>query len=593
MSAEVLYRKWRPQAFSEVVGQLHVTTTLRNAVGGGRAGHAYLFSGPRGTGKTSTGRILAKAVNCLNPVDGEPCNTCEACVSISEGRCLDVIEIDAASNRGIDDIRSLREKVGYAAGSVSRKVYIVDEVHMLTEAASNALLKTLEEPPPHVMFVLATTEFHKVLPTIASRCQCFTFRRLSIDSILERLRLVAGREEVEVDDDSLNLIARFASGSLRDAENLTQQLVSSLGHTLTADAVRMALGVSEESRVMRLIERVVERDLSGALHMLHEANECGVDLRQFGRQAVAAFRNLLLVKSGCSDAVDVGPDEQAELERLAGLTDVPFLAGVTRLYSEASTRDSSQQLLALELACVDSVVVPMDVPAGVEPALKPPAPARAPSRQPRLRPPQAAPMSKVEADRGRVSEPAAPVSHGAALPPDSSQHVEEAPPDGSKTVAETAEAVASAAVESQSEAEETHAGAAGASGESGQAAPIPDEQRGGELQSVKARWKEYVNSLKGLGSTGTLDAFLRSACEPIAIEGDVLVLEFLHGFHKNKVEDQKYRYIIESQLERFFGRAYKVSCVLQDEKAAKDGSRAVHGSPLTEAAIRMGARPKT
>ena len=483
MSSEVLYRKWRPQSFNEVVGQVHVTTTLQNAVRAGRVGHAYLFSGPRGTGKTSTGRILAKAVNCLSPVDGEPCNTCEACVSISDGRCLDIIEIDAASNRGIDDIRSLREKVGYAAGSVTRKVYVVDEVHMLTEAASNALLKTLEEPPPHVMFVLATTEFHKVLPTIASRCQCFTFRRLSIESILERLRLVAEREGVDVDDDSLALIARFASGSLRDAENLTQQLVSNVGRSLTVGSIRAALGVSEESRVMHLVDRVVERELAGALRVLHEANESGVDLRQFGRQVVAAFRNLLLIKSGCAEAADVVPDERAELERLAGQTSIGSLADATRLFSEASTRDSSQQLLGLELACVDSIMRRMETSSGIEMKTEPEAQQRTPPRQPPRASGQdrsvAAPehvskssASETEDARGPCLDESSPPRHEQEQPPNGPRHEEGVPVD------EVTGPAPARPVSAEEGTEETR-----------EVTDDGDTAADAELDAVKARWK--------------------------------------------------------------------------------------------------------
>ena len=304
MSGEVLYRKWRPQTFYEVVGQETVTTTLRNAVRAGRVGHAYLFSGPRGTGKTSTGRILAKSVNCLDPQDGEPCNKCEACVSITESRCLDVVEIDAASNRGIDDIRNLRERVGYAAGTVRRKVYIIDEVHMLTDPASNALLKTLEEPPPHVMFVLATTELHKVLPTIISRCQSFNFRRLGLSSVVAKLGTVAEQEGVHAADDSLVLVARAAAGSLRDAENLLQQLVASQGVNLAEDEVRAALGVADRSLVLQLISNIVSQDIEAALRSVHAANQSGMDLRHFGRETVSLFRSLLLIRSGCADIVD-------------------------------------------------------------------------------------------------------------------------------------------------------------------------------------------------------------------------------------------------------------------------------------------------
>ncbi|MBI4300451.1 MAG: DNA polymerase III subunit gamma/tau, partial [Chloroflexi bacterium] len=227
MTSQVFYRKWRPSTFAEVVGQEPVTRTLRNALIEERLAHAYLFCGPRGTGKTSTARILAKAVNCLGPtVDREPCNTCSTCQAISEGRALDLIEIDAASNRGIDEIRDLREKVNYAPNEMRYKVYIIDEVHMLTEPAFNALLKTLEEPPRHTIFILATTEVHKIPATILSRCQRFDFRRLPLGAATDRLRHICAEEGIEAEVEALNLIARSATGSLRDAENLLQQLHS-------------------------------------------------------------------------------------------------------------------------------------------------------------------------------------------------------------------------------------------------------------------------------------------------------------------------------------------------------------------------------
>ena len=220
MTSQVFYRKWRPQTLAEVVGQEHVTHTLLNALANERISHAYLFCGPRGTGKTSTARSLAKAVNCLTNGKGEPCNSCPMCQSITEGRALDVIEVDAASNRGIDEIRDLREKVNYAPNQARYKVYIIDEVHMLTKEASNALLKTLEEPPPHIIFVLATTEAHKVLPTILSRCQRFDFRRISQADVAAKLARICSAEGIHIELKALQLIAKAATGSLRDAENL-------------------------------------------------------------------------------------------------------------------------------------------------------------------------------------------------------------------------------------------------------------------------------------------------------------------------------------------------------------------------------------
>jgi DNA polymerase-3 subunit gamma/tau len=217
MTSQVFYRKWRPQKLSEVVGQEHVTRTLAHEVADGKIAHAYLFCGPRGTGKTSTGRILAKAINCLNPQDGEPCNVCEICIAINEGKLLDIIEIDAASNRGIDDIRDLKEKVNFTPSLAHYKVYIIDEAHMITEAASNAFLKTLEEPPAHVIFVLATTEPHKMLSTILSRCQRFDFHRLSQAAMISKLEFICSKEEINIENESLRIIAKATTGSLRDA----------------------------------------------------------------------------------------------------------------------------------------------------------------------------------------------------------------------------------------------------------------------------------------------------------------------------------------------------------------------------------------
>ena len=233
MVSQVFYRKWRPQTLAEVVGQEQVTQTLRNALAGRRVSHAYLFCGPRGTGKTSTGRILAKAINCLTTEGkGEPCNTCAMCQAVTEGRALDVIEIDAASNTGVDNIRNLRERVNYVPSQARYKVYIIDEVHMLSTPASNALLKTLEEPPPHVIFVLATTEIHKVLPTIMSRCQRFDFRRISQKDSVSRLTHICNAEGIKIKPEALKLIARSASGSLRDAENILEQLATYYGSNI-------------------------------------------------------------------------------------------------------------------------------------------------------------------------------------------------------------------------------------------------------------------------------------------------------------------------------------------------------------------------
>lgn len=280
--SQALYRKWRPARFDDVIGQEHITRTLRNGVASGRIAHAYLFCGPRGTGKTTTARLLAKAVNCLHPdLAQRPCDQCTVCKAISEGRFLDLIEIDAASNTGVDDIRSLRDKVNFSPNEGRFKVYIIDEVHMLSTAAFNALLKTLEEPPPHVKFILATTEEHKVPVTIKSRCQPYNFRLLTTQEITGRLQLLIEREQLKVTDEALNLVARQGAGSLRDAESLLDQLITSPEETITLNRAQTILGTASSESVIRLVAAVIGGEAPAGLQVIHQALGGGVDARQF------------------------------------------------------------------------------------------------------------------------------------------------------------------------------------------------------------------------------------------------------------------------------------------------------------------------
>ena len=310
MSPQVFYRKYRPRTLGEVVGQEQVTRTLLNALKTGRISHAYLFCGPRGTGKTSMGRALAKAVNCLTTGGkGEPCNTCEMCQSINEGRALDFIEIDAASNTGVDDVRALRERVATAPAQARFKVYLIDEFHMLSTAASNALLKTLEEPPPHVIFILATTEVHKILPTIMSRCQRFDFRRLAMVDVVKRLTDICQAEKISIQPESLRLIARSAAGSLRDAINVLEQLSIYYGADVSFRQVQEVLGITGDARVRELVQQIMNDDVKSAVATINSVNSDGLDLRHFKRELVEYLRDLLLVKTGSVDAVDVTVDD--------------------------------------------------------------------------------------------------------------------------------------------------------------------------------------------------------------------------------------------------------------------------------------------
>jgi len=412
MAGQVFYRKWRPQTLAEVVGQEHVTRTLLNALEKGRVSHAYLFCGPRGTGKTSTGRILAKAVNCLtNKGKGEPCNACAICQAITEGRALDMIEIDAASNTGVDDIRGLRERVNYAPSQADYKVYIIDEVHMLSNSASNALLKTLEEPPPRIIFVLATTEVHKVLPTIISRCQRFDFRRLGQADIMAKLNRIGDAEGIKIEPEALRLIARGAGGSLRDAENLLEQLTTYYGDSIGLKQVQVTLGITGDERTKELVKYIIDSDISAGIKTLNTVNNDGLDLRQFNRELVAYLRQLLLIKAGSEEASDLTAEEIAELKALAGKASLRQILRAVKSFGQLELGFDTNSSLPLEMALLDATIsLAEEIPArpikqepektAVAPPAPPP-PVKRPATKAKpaaTRPPEAVATTPAEVD---------------------------------------------------------------------------------------------------------------------------------------------------------------------------------------------------
>ncbi len=303
------YRKYRPQTFAHLVGQNHINQTLLNGLKTERVSHAYLFTGPRGTGKTSTARLMAKAINCLNPKENEPCNECEICTEITDGRLIDLIEIDAASNRGIDEIRELREKINFAPSRAKSKIYIIDEVHMLTKEAFNALLKTLEEPPNHVYFVLATTEVHKIPETILSRCQRFDFKRIDDKTLIDRLKYIAAEEGIEAEEEAIKLISHHAEGGLRDAIGLLEQLT--VENKLGMDHVRSVLGVSGIASIEKLYEYLNEGAATVALKEISEMYEQGVDLVFFNKRFLEFLRKQLLLS--------VDENRSADTERILAM----------------------------------------------------------------------------------------------------------------------------------------------------------------------------------------------------------------------------------------------------------------------------------
>jgi len=296
MEYQSLYRKWRPQTFKDIIGQKHITQTLINAISLNRISHAYIFSGPRGVGKTTTARILAKSLNCLKGPTPHPCNKCERCIRITDGYSMDVVEIDGASNRGIDDIRDLRNKVKFAPAEGKYKVYIIDEVHMLTTEAFNALLKTLEEPPSHVIFIFATTNPHKIPSTILSRCQWFNFRRISLEDIVAKLKMIVKDEKLKIDDKTLNIIARSSTGSMRDAESALDQIIAYCGKDITSQSVREVLGIIEEEVFFEFTEAIIKNDTLKGIELINRTSDLGGDASQFVKNLMEYVHNLSVAK---------------------------------------------------------------------------------------------------------------------------------------------------------------------------------------------------------------------------------------------------------------------------------------------------------
>jgi len=356
---QALYRRWRSQNFDEVVGQEHITHTLRNALREGRVAHAYLFSGPRGTGKTSTARILAKALNCAAPEADRPCNHCPTCVAINEGRMLDLIEIDAASNNSVDDVRELRDKVGFRPSEGRYKVYIIDEVHMLSGPAFNALLKTLEEPPPHVRFLLATTEPHKIPATVLSRCQRFDFRRIPATEIAGHLRHIVGEEGFKAEDEALMAIARSAQGCMRDAVSLLDQMFSVGDQTVTLHQVQQVLGAVGGQVVYELVDALADKQIPQGLRLIQQLVLDGASLTEFCHQIVEHLRGIMVLQMAQDPSLlHELPNEMVRLmQSQSQRMTLPTTIAAVKRFSEALTqlKGSYQPQLPLELAFIEAV----------------------------------------------------------------------------------------------------------------------------------------------------------------------------------------------------------------------------------------------
>ena len=546
--AEVFYRKWRPRSLADVVGQEIVTSTLKNAVDGRRLAHAYLFCGPRGTGKTSTARILAKAVNCLDPTDGEPDNTCGHCRSINEARALDLIEIDAASNRGIDDIRDLSDKIGFAPIEFRYKVYIVDEVHMLTDQAFNALLKTLEEPPGHAIFILATTEIHRVPLTVVSRCQRYDFRRIPIDAIGNKLEQLCGAEGVEAEREALDLIARHSTGSLRDAENLLEQAVVSYGSPLTGDQVRDMLELTGDEDALDLCELIIQRRIPDGLGLINRVAAHGSDLRQLQRAVTGFLRAVMLASAGAHDPSGFSDAVNDRIRRMSANASQRQVMLTVKAFSEVDLRMDASSPLPLELALVESctereVVSSLPDP-GQQVAAQPPAAGSAGAGQP-------APY----AYQRDAAQPRPRQSPSDPQPRQSgpSRDVRPAPQPVS----------------------------AGASSDRGERGHGLDEN-----------WPALLRALRNTGSRFKLGPLLRSSRE-YNIQDNKLVVKFAHSSHIDRIREEIGNPTVSRQLKQVISQTLGNDYELVLELASENNGpnlRQANQSHLVRAAQAMGAR---
>ena len=537
--AQALYRKWRSQKFETVVGQEHVTITLRNALRDGRMSHAYLFTGPRGTGKTSTARILAKAINCLDPDPAaRPCNTCRICIAIQEGRQLDLIEIDAASNRGIDEIRDLREKIGFSPNEARYKIYIIDEVHMLTKEAFNALLKTLEEPPAHAIFVLATTEPDRVPETVRSRCQRFDFRRIPTGEIVEHLTAVLQAEDRHADSDALVAIARRSTGSMRDAVSLLDQMLSYGDDMLTLQRVEGVLGLVNAQSIGKLVDCLVSQDTAGGLRLLNELVAEGVELGQLVDQIVAYLRGVLFARIvRTPELLDLPQDVVTMMMRQASQLTPAALLGAVREFAEARgvLRDQVPGVpqLPIEVAFLRAALGAgsVAVEAAPVPAARVASRESAPATPPLVRPEPtriAVPQRSPEPPR---------VSSGPAEP-------KPAPVEATPA--------------------EPHTGQpASAQSAKPPAAPVAE---GDDLQQrVNTNWDRLMAQARA--QCGVKIHAALKAVKEVEVVGHTLVLHFpaAHGFSREMIDDIAHKTQIEDAWRQVLGEVLNIRCVLMGE----------------------------
>jgi len=561
MATQALYRRYRSQTFDELVGQEHIVRTLRNAIVDGRIGHAYLFTGPRGVGKTTVARLLAKAVNCLAEPSERPCGTCSMCVATAEGSAVDVIEMDAASHTSVDDAREIIERVQFRPALGRYKVYIIDEVHMLSTAAFNALLKTLEEPPNHAIFVLATTEIHKVPATILSRCQRYTFNRHNVSDTVNHLRQIAITEGYHIEAGVAEAIARAATGSMRDALSIFDQLMSYGSGQVSMAMVQGLLGVTAAQEVIILAEALLNSDVASALQVVARVASQGADMRQFSRDIVQHLRLVMLVKADPNGtAIEAAESEadavrdQAKRAQMGSL--VYWLRRMSELDYELRTSPYGQ--LPLELAVVEAIAGP-------------PVSSAAPTSVPVSRPappPSAAPARPSGGEVPRPSTPSAPAPTPAPTPAPATTPRPVSPPPSREQHNEPAPTPAPVPA----------------------SAPLGDRSPIGDVTDLLERWPAIIRDLRS--KSRNLEALIKSGIAPIDIQGTVITLKADNEWLLNKIQERNNVIILEEVIARYTGVNYTIRSVAEAAKrdsgsALREQIRDTTTNPLVRAAMNV------